>query len=107
VDWDRYKALSDRPCVFSRWMLERSSALLEEPLRGELARATESTPIDKPADHKGGEQTDMFELSLDADTRRSIVATIEGAKANGKTTPDGRGLGGFVEAWTEYRDWEG
>ena len=106
MDWDRYKQLSDQPNVFSRWMLERSSALLGDPDRELVRRALAGPALAKPSDHKGGAETDMFQLELCVELRRRIVVAVEAAKREGRTTYDGGGLGGFVEAWVEYRDWE-
>jgi limonene-1,2-epoxide hydrolase len=106
MDWNEYKALCDSPPVFSRWMLEQSVELLvDEPrLAHALGRLLETSPIEKPSDHRGGAATDMFVVSLSARDARAIVASIGTAIDDGRTTTAtrARGLGGFREAWREY-----
>ncbi len=106
MDWTRYKALSDAPHVFSRWMLEQTRELVgaDEALCGSLAAALAATPLEKPADHKGDAATDMIELDLDPSRVAAIVALVSSAAARGMTTSGTRrrGLGGFTAAWREY-----
>lgn len=105
LDWTRYKALCDTPDVLSRWMLEQTLELLAgHPLAECLRQSLRTMPLDKPADHRGGSQTDMFRLSLSEADVRTIRQIVEAAAAGGRTTSGTRrrGLGGFVEAWAEY-----
>ncbi len=89
-------------------MLGQTLELLAErpdlavPLRDALAGA----PLAKPAGHKGGPATDMLVLGLDAAAALAIVERVEQAVAQGVETSltQGRGLGGFREAWREYSD---
>ena len=103
MDWQRYKALCDRPDVMSRWMLVETASLVSPALRAPLRAAMARTPLPKPPDHKGGEQTDMFEVALDEFADEILVA-VEAAVARGATTTQGRGLGGFVAAWRELKE---
>lgn len=103
MDWQRYKTLCDRPDVMSRWMLTETAGLVPAPLRAPLCAAMAQTPLPKPPDHKGGEQTDMFEVALH-DFADGILAAVEAAEARGETTTQGRSLGGFVAAWRELKD---
>ena len=103
MDWERYKAMCDRPNVMSRWMLAETAALVSEELRPRLRAALELPALPKPPDHKGGEQTDMFEVALD-DVADAILAAVESAAARGETTSGGRPLGGFVAAWRELKE---
>lgn len=102
TDWERYKEVCDRPNVLSRWMLTETATLLEPPLRQRLL-ATLARPLPKPPDHRGGTDTDMFEVTLCARAVSAVRRTVERAAAAGITTPrtSARGLGGFVEAWRE------
>lgn len=106
MDWPTYKRLCDSPHCWSRWMLERSAALLEahaEPgLAASVRAALDAAPLPKPADHRGPAATDMFVLRLDTAAAQRIRAIVAGAAAAGERTAEGRGLGGFVEAWDEY-----
>ena len=106
MDWCAYKSLCDSPQTFSRWMLEQSVELLadEAPLAERVAAVLRDTPLEKPADHRGGAPTDMFTLALSAAECRAIDAAVTRAVADGRTTTGtrARGLGGFREAWHEY-----
>ena len=106
MDWNTYKSLCDAPMIFSRWMLAQSVELLDDHRR--LAAAIETVlcgvPIKKPAAHRGGASTDMFELVLSVEDARTIHKLVRAAAAAGRTTSGtaSRGLGGFAEAWLEY-----
>ena len=103
MDWQRYKALCDRPDVMSRWMLVETACLVPAALQPPLRAAVAQTPLPKPHDHKGGELTDMFEVALD-EFVDEILAAVEAAVARGETTTQGRGIGGFVAAWRELKE---
>ena len=106
MEWDEYKRLCDSPQTFSRWMLEQCLELLssEMRLRTALGETLRAAPLDKPRDHRGSEQTDMFEVMLAPDDARAIHGIISAAVREGRTTSRTRprGLGGFEEAWREY-----
>ena len=109
MDWNRYKRLCDQPNVVSRWLLEQTLELVEGHEIEAVLRGTLSLePLEKPADHRGGEVTNMYHLDLSRAQCEAIVQLVQAARdaqsVTSKTT--GRGLGGFVEAWQEYRDWK-
>ena len=108
VDWDEYRVRCDSPEVWSRWMLAQMLELLsgDAELSAPLHRALSGEPIAKPRGHKGGDATDMFELRLDEAHADAVVARVRRAVERGVETEGtrGRGLGGFLEAWMEYRD---
>lgn len=103
IDWQRYKALCDRPDVLSRWMLEETATLLSGEIRSALLAVLDDTPFPKPPDHKGGEATDMFAVDLPADVVRSIVEAVVDAAKRGLRTPRSPKIGGFATAWRELR----
>ena len=107
MDWDEYKARCDSPEVWSRWMLGETLELLsaDEELSRALRRALAGKPLAKPPGHKGGDAADMFELRLDEARADAVVARVRRAVEQGAETEGtrGRGLGGFLQAWTEYR----
>lgn len=105
MDWQRYKVLCERPDVMSRWMLTETAALLPAEWRISLLAELRQRPLPKPPDHKGGADTDMFEVTLAGVDE--IVAAIEAASARGATTSQGRSLGGFAVAWRELAAWRG
>jgi limonene-1,2-epoxide hydrolase len=109
MDWERYKLLCDQPNVVSRWMLEQTLELLSEDDVAVILRAAlTSQALAKPADHRGGEATNMYRLALSPAQRETIAGLVRLARdaeaETSKTT--GRGLGGFVEAWDEYLHWQ-
>ena len=110
MEWDEYKKLCDRPNVLSRWMLVQSAEVLKRAGHHDLAAQLDLETrrvLAKPVDHKGGPDTDMFELALEPVTVARIcelVATSIAAGARTGATRQ-RGLAGFAEAWDEYRRW--
>lgn len=108
MDWDRYKRLCDQPNVVSRWMLEQTLELVEgEEIATVLEGALASKALSKPADHRGGQATDMLVLDLRPAQRATILRLVSAASDAGRVTSKTteRGLGGFVEAWREYLNW--
>ena len=106
MDWPSYKRICDRPDVFSRWMLMQTRELLtDESLVARLDRIMSQVPIEKPLDHRGGVETDMLVVSLELETLDQIRAAVARAVSSGQRTEAtrSRGLGGFIEAWDEYR----
>ena len=111
MDWERYKARCDSPEVWSRWMLGQTIELVSgkvpgnDELAAPLRDALAGEPLTKPPGHKGGEATDMFELRLSAAQADAVVAVVRRAVECGDETEgtQGRGLGGFLEAWLKYR----
>ena len=89
-------------------MLGQSARLLEledqSKLAQRLSQYLNSAPLDKPDDHRGPAETDMFQLTLSASECCQIHHVIARCARQGRTTPETkrRGLGGFVEAWSEY-----
>ena len=107
MDWKHYKARCEAPEVWSRWMLVQTMELVagHPRLVAELRRAMAAQPLAKPPGHKGGSATDMFELNLTAFQADTILAVVRQAAERGADTAGtrGRGLGGFVAAWLDYR----
>ena len=107
MDWEGYKARCDSPDVWSRWMFVQMLELLSEhaDLVAALRSALEGKPLAKPPGHKGGPATDMFELSLTGEQVEAAVAAVRRAveRSEETTGTQGRGLGGFLEAWLEYQ----
>jgi hypothetical protein len=107
VDWERYKQICDAPNVFSRWMLEQTRELTSAALSAELERVLATRPVTKPADHRGGSASDMFELQLSGEQAAVVVGHVRSAVRSGSRTSGTltRGLGGFEAAWNEYADY--
>ena len=108
MDWDRYKALCDRPDVVSRWLLEQTLELVDDSaLAARLTLALNGMPLPRPPDHHGARELDMLQPALTLADVDSLHEVVQRAVAAGRTTArtSTRGLGGFVEAWGEYRRW--
>lgn len=99
--------LCERPDVLSRWMLEETAALLPSDARSALVEITCGTPFPKPADHRGGSDTDMFDVALPPGVVHSIVEAVDDAVRQGRRTPRSTRIGGFATAWRELSDWQG
>ena len=111
MEWSRYKALCDRPDYWPRWFLLRlidlAGAAGDEMLQQRLRALLTAAPLEKPADHRGDERTDVFFVSLDASDvlgLRELVERFEGAPEQLPSGFAGRGLGGFAEALKELAD---
>lgn len=98
MDWPEYKALAQRPDVLPRALLTRTGALLSAPLGATLRAAWRVAPFPKPADHKGGAETDLFKVTLSVAAARAIVDAVEAAAVAGVVSQ------GVVAAWRELRD---
>lgn len=88
-------------------MLVETASLLDDPLRATVLANCQGAPLPKPADHKGGVDTDMFELGLAPDEVAAVLGVVEDAARRGLTTPRSAKLGGFVAAWREFKEWHG
>jgi hypothetical protein len=108
MDWNTYKALSDHPLYWTRWMLEQCIELLqqmrEEHLAACLQNALDSSPLPVPEDHSGPDATHMFAVQLNDVEGKNMLEALQRAEKQGLQTraTAARGLGGFVAAWTEY-----
>lgn len=105
MDWERYKAVCDEPGVVSRWLLERTAAWLEQnadgaapALAATLRKAANAPPLPKPADHKGGAETDMFEAPVPLAAAKAVLAAMQRLAA----TPSALPLKAAAAAWAEY-----
>ena len=105
MDWERYKAICDEPCVVSRWLLEHTAATLEQnadgaasALAATLRVAANKPPLPKPADHKGGAETDMFQTPVPLTVAQAVLAAMQRPDA----TPSALPLKGAAAAWAEY-----
>lgn len=108
MDWERYKALCDRPDVVSRFLLEQTLELVDDVRLAErLAAALRGAPLPRPDDHRGHRALDMLEPGFTLGEVTELHESVRRAVAAGRTTAATRtrGLGGFAEAWDEYRRW--
>lgn len=122
MDWPAYKARCDSPEFWSRWLIERWLELLAEAsavatvdgtadqraaTSNALERALCGARLPKPADHRGGPATDMFEVMLSVEQAQGLLVLLDSLPAPVVATPAqrARGLGGFREAMVEYLTW--
>lgn len=73
MEWVNYKAICDRPNVFSRWALTQTVEAVNHETAKRLKQRIPQQAIEKPRDHKGDERTDMFDLELDQELIEAIV----------------------------------
>ena len=86
----------------SRWLLERTAQLVGGSFASVLRAAAAGAPLPKPADHRGGEETDMFEVRLQPGTAVALLRRVrEEAGLAPNEAPTGR-LRGVVIAWQEH-----
>ena len=97
-------------------MLTRTARWVDAPRAALLHEAAQATPLPKPDGHKGGPDTDMFEVDLDAETARVILRSVRDAaetyerdrstptKGAGQTPAPTASLNAYVAAWREYCD---
>ncbi len=116
MDWNAYKARCDHPRVLSRWMLTRTAQWVDAPCAALLHDAAKVAPLPKPPGHKGGPDTDMFEVDLAPEVARAILRSVRDAaetyergdsapKENARQAPaPTASLNGYVAAWREYCD---
>jgi hypothetical protein len=83
-------------------MLEQTIALVREEahLADALATVLCGPVLRKPTDHKGGPETDMFDVRIDVTQAQAIHCLVRAAAMSGRRlTTQQRGLGGFDAAW--------
>lgn len=109
IAWTCYRRLCDKPNVFTRWLLQQTSEILEQSGQtGLMARIqqilNEQSPLDKPRDHQGDSRSDVFLMNLSLTEALEIIQCIGAAERKGLVTreTEQRGLGGFAAAWREY-----
>ena len=112
MDWPAYKACCDRPDYWSRWMLlqcrELIAPLADPALIAMLDDALGSAPLERPVGFKGPQDLHMHRLVMPHAARAQVLELMQRMVAQGVTTPATRtrGLGGFVEAWREYTEFD-
>ena len=95
-------------------MLTRTAQWVEPPVAATLRAATQGPALPKPVDHKGGPDTDMFEVDLDGALVASIVCSVERAAAGyvpaarqrDPDPPPTGSLNAYVAAWRELAAWQ-
>ena len=60
----------------SRWFILQSTALVKPCDAVKLRAMVSGVPLEKPIDHKGDQNTDMFDVNLDKVTTESILESL-------------------------------
>ena len=60
----------------SRWFILQSAALVKRCDAVKLRAMVSGVPLEKPIDHKGDQNTDMFDVNLDKVTTESILESL-------------------------------
>ena len=106
MDWTQYRERCSSPTVLSRWIIEQTIAAVSAVDRESLTRVLGQKPVEKPDDFKADARLDMFETDFSADRVRSIMSSVQGAVAQGKTTVGEvvRTYEPIEKTWSEYLD---
>ncbi|MBC7449279.1 MAG: hypothetical protein H7330_14600 [Hymenobacteraceae bacterium] len=105
-----YKAIGQRPDVFSRPDLEDTIRALSEihpVLSLQLAAILTQPGVSKPDKHSGDSTADFFRLELSTDDAETITDLLGGKEAesvgvDGNTTPAASYYARFVDLRTNY-----
>ncbi|MBA4123828.1 MAG: hypothetical protein H0X72_15390 [Acidobacteria bacterium] len=107
---DEYKKLCNQPNVFSRSHLEITEKTLREKnlsVALHLSETLQTSPITKPAMHKGDKFADYFLITFSESDTEIIIDVFtdleaENVENDGTTTPAASFYGGVVDKWTTY-----
>lgn len=109
---ERYRELCAGPKAFSRGELEETLAALKAAgSSGQEAvlEALKSDPIEKPELHRGGKETDYFEVDVGAGDVTRILSSLgeleaRSVDADGDTTPMASRYASLLDRWARYAD---
>jgi hypothetical protein len=105
-----YKQICSRPDVLQRAVLEQTARVIQIDLPAH-AEHIESilgeSPVSKPAQHNGGNETDYFYIDLSDEEAGEIIEYLLEKEAgaigvDGNTTAEASSLGRLVDLWTQY-----
>lgn len=102
MNWTDYKTACERPDCFSRHALEITIAALEGADAVRIASFLERTPIEKPADHRGGAETDFFPVAMEPGLVERVIAVLRGVARSGG--PRAGRYAHLAVVWSEYLD---
>lgn len=104
VDPKKYKAICQRPDVFSRRELRETRRVLRAVSRPEvelISAILSSARIEKPSKHAGGPETDYFRCGITLEKVNQIVEALCDAEA---AMPEVHWLASLVDRWTSYAE---
>jgi hypothetical protein len=102
MDWPDYKRMCESPNHFSRWALELTRGILREaPIARKIVSTMNGRPLEKPADHRGGPETDYFRVELDDAAVRRVIAAFA-ARIENSAGRERRRLAHLCKVWEEY-----
>lgn len=102
MNWECYRRRCEAPRALSRWLLERTAELVDDPLAQPLRDVARGVPLPKPRDHKGGAETDMFEARLNPRTAQAILNRLRTSAGLAPDDAPAGPLKGILIAWQEY-----
>jgi hypothetical protein len=105
-----YKFLQDHPGVFRRRELADTIRCLADSMPGvarALAHVLAAPPIEKPKDHSGGAESDLFRVVLARADAREVCEHLLSSEAaavslSGETTALASQVGSLVDRWSRY-----
>lgn len=102
MDWPAYKRICESPDHFSRWALELTAGILSDrAIVRKIMSTVADRPVAKPADHRGGPETDYFRVELDEAAARQVIAAFAVRIANSGGREQRR-LAHLARVWQEY-----
>jgi len=94
--------MCESPNHFSRWALELTRGILREPpIVRKIVSTMDGRPLEKPADHRGGPETDYFRIELDEATVHHVIAAFDVRIGNAEGR-ERRRLTRLSKVWEEY-----
>lgn len=101
MDWDTYKNLCNEPYIVSRWLLEHTANFCDAEHTSLLLSYLQQKPLEKPKDHKGTSEVDMFCTTLTYEQVQNIVSFVEATSSHVNKLSQSQHRG-IELAWREY-----
>ncbi|MDE0645554.1 MAG: hypothetical protein OXH84_04875 [Gammaproteobacteria bacterium] len=101
MDWDTYKNLCNEPHIISRWLLEHTAKLCDAEHARLLLSYLQRKPLEKPKDHKGTSEVDMFCTALTYEQVQNIVSFVVSTSSHMSKLSQSQHQG-IELAWREY-----
>ncbi|NVJ61954.1 MAG: hypothetical protein HWE27_16300 [Gammaproteobacteria bacterium] len=110
METNTYHEICAKPSSFSRRELEQTLMALEKiesKKFGLVSDFLKSKPVEKPALHRGGKQTDYFIVQISTKEAEEIVEELGTLEAQavtleGHSTPDALHYASLLDRWFNY-----
>ncbi|MCY3628325.1 MAG: hypothetical protein F4039_00810 [Gammaproteobacteria bacterium] len=101
MDWETYKNLCNEPHIVSRWLLEHTAKFCDAEHARLLLSYLQRKPLEKPKDHKGTSEVDMFCTALTYEQVQNIVSFVVSTSSHVSKLSQSQHRG-IELAWREY-----